>query len=137
MLSLKLRDADQSDAWRIATLHAASWRNAYRGMLSDEYLDGDLLGERSRIWIERLTAPMPRQRVLLAEIGDQLAGFACAFGSDDPQLGTLLDNLHVLPEFQRQGIGARLMSEIAFWCDKQSPGEGLFLWVRTIPARDC
>jgi ribosomal protein S18 acetylase RimI-like enzyme len=44
-------------------------------------------------------------------------------------LGTLLDNLHVSREFQRQGIGAKLMSEIASWCKSALPGEGLFLWV--------
>jgi GNAT superfamily N-acetyltransferase len=98
-------------------------------MLSDEYLDGDLLGERTTLWIDRLTDPPANQRVLIAEVNQDMAGFACAFFADDPKLGTLLDNLHVLPEFQRQGIGFRLMSEIAFWCHEQSPGEGLFLWV--------
>ncbi|HJZ82703.1 MAG TPA: GNAT family N-acetyltransferase [Pyrinomonadaceae bacterium] len=126
---MKVRDATLADAPRIAALHAASWRFAYRGMLSDEYLDGDLLAERSPIWVDRLTTPKAKQRVVLAESGNQLAGFACAFGSDDPKLGTLLDNLHVSREFQRRGIGARLMTEIASWCRAELPGEGLCLWV--------
>jgi len=124
-----VRDARQNDASLIAELHAASWRSAYRGMLSDRYLNGDLVRERTRIWIDRLQNPQPKQRVLLAEISGRVAGFVCAYGSNDPQLGTLLDNLHVSQEFQRQGIGARLMREIAFWCDRELAGEGLFLWV--------
>jgi GNAT superfamily N-acetyltransferase len=135
---MKIGDATPEDAARIAELHAASWRTAYRGMLSDTYLDGDLVGERTRLWIERLTNPEPKQRVLIAEIDQELVGFACAYGSNDPQLGTLLDNLHVNQEFQRQGIGTRLMGEIASWCYKQMPGEGLFLWVieRNLLARN-
>ena len=126
---MQVRDATQSDGPRIAALHAASWRLTYRGLLRDEYLDGDLVVERNRLWAERLAAPEPRQRIVLAEVGPQLAGFACAFGSADPEMGTMLDNLHVGYEFQRQGIGARLMSDIVSWCRAEVPEEGLFLWV--------
>lgn len=126
---MRFRDATLADAPRVAALHAASWRRAYRGMLSDEYLDGDLESERTSLWVDRLTAPQPRQRVVVAEISDQLAGFACAFGLEDPDLGTLLDNLHVRHEFQHQGIGAKLVTQIASWCEAELSGEGLFLWV--------
>ena len=36
---LTLREGTEHDAAAIAQLHADSWRSAYRGMLSDEYLD--------------------------------------------------------------------------------------------------
>ena len=38
----------------IATLHAASWMSAYRGLLSDEYLDNDLEGERKKYWLKKM-----------------------------------------------------------------------------------
>lgn len=106
-------------------------------MLSDEYLDTDLESDRTRLWVERLTTPKPNQRVVLAEVSDQLAGFACAFGSEDPDLGTLLDNLHVRHDFQRQGIGTKLMTQVASRCQEDFAGEGLFLWVLkpNLPAR--
>ena len=126
---MRFRDATLADAPGIAALHAASWRRAYRGMLSDEYLDNDLEADRTSVWIGRLSTPNPKQRVVLAEVSDQLAGFACAFGSEDPDLGTLLYNLHVGHDFQKQGIGARLMMQIALWCQAEFAGEGLFLWV--------
>jgi GNAT superfamily N-acetyltransferase len=126
---MRFRDVTLADAPRIAALHAASWRRAYRGMLTDEYLDTDLESDRTRVWIERLSTPNPKQRVVLAEISEQLAGFACAFGSADPDLGTLLDNLHVRQDFQQQGVGASLMLQIASWCQTKFAGEGLFLWV--------
>ena len=40
---IALRQAEASDADVIARLHAASWREHYRGMLADAYLDGDLV----------------------------------------------------------------------------------------------
>jgi ribosomal protein S18 acetylase RimI-like enzyme len=134
---MKIREATESDTHRIAALHAASWRDSYRGMLSDEFLDGDLVADRAEVWIERLTSPIPNQRIVLAETGKQLVGFACAFGSTDSKLGTLLDNLHVARDFQRQGIGVKLLSEIVTWCQTELPGEGLFLWVleKNQPAR--
>ena len=126
---MRFRDASVADAPHIAALHTASWRRAYRGMLSDEYLDTDLESDRTSVSVGRLTTPKPKQRVVLAESSDQLAGFACAFGSEDPDLGTLLDNLHVRHDFQHQGVGAKLMLQIASWCQKEFAGEGLFLWV--------
>ena len=39
---MHLRTANQSDIQAIASLHAASWRHAYRGALSDAYLAGDI-----------------------------------------------------------------------------------------------
>lgn len=126
---MKFRDATLADAPGIAALHAASWRRAYRGMLSDEYLDNNLEADRTSVWIGRLSTPNPKERVVLAEVSDQIAGFACAFASEDPDLGTLLDNLHVSHDFQRQGIGARLMMQIGSWCQTEFAGEGLFLWV--------
>ena len=132
---LEIRIADATDAQRIAILHATSWRLSYRGMLSDTYLDGVLINERTHLWVERLTTPQRKLRVVLAEVGDRLAGFACAFGSQDLRFGTLLDNLHVSSDFQQQGIGTRLMREIVTWCQAELPGEGLFLWVLEANAR--
>ena len=86
---MRFRDATLADAPGIAALHAASWRRAYRGMLSDEYLDNDLEADRTSVWIGRLTTPNPNQRVVLAEVSDQLAGFACAFGLGRSGFGDL------------------------------------------------
>jgi len=127
---MKVRVATTADAQQIAELHVESWRSAYRGMFSDAYLDSDeFRQERSVLWSKRLGHPEPNQLVLIAEIDDQLVGFACAFGSADQHLGTLLDNLHVRHEYQGRGIGAELMSEVAKWCSAELSGEGIFLWV--------
>ncbi len=123
-----LREATPTDAGAIARLHTDSWRRTYRGAFSDEYLDGDIDSERLAVWAERLTSPPDSQFTLLATKGDQLLGFACSFGAEDPTWGTLVDNLHVAPEGSGKGLGRRLLADSALWAEQHHPG-GFYLWV--------
>jgi GNAT superfamily N-acetyltransferase len=126
---LPIRIATRADAGAIAELHALSWRTAYRGSLSDAYLAGDIVADRLNVWTQRLEAPSANQYVAVLVEAEQLLGFACAQGGYDPQRGTLLENIHVRPELKRQGIGKRLIADVAAWCATERSGEGLYLWV--------
>lgn len=126
---MRIREALKSDAEDIARLHAASWRTAYRGALSDAYLDGPIEAERANLWRGRLEQPAGNQFVVVAESGGQMVGFACAYGGEHQRWGTFLDNLHVTPELKRRGIGAQLMDSVAAWSAKFHPGQGIYLWV--------
>lgn len=126
---MRIRNALESDAGAIARLHAASWRTAYRGALSDAYLDGPIEAERAAVWQARLARPADNQYLVVAESGGRIVGFACAYGGHDPQWGVFVDNLHVQPDLKRQGIGAQLMGSVAAWAGKACPGQGLYLWV--------
>ncbi len=72
----QFREAGPSDAKIIAQLHARSWRGTYRGVLRDEYLDGDILTERLATWEQRLASSDGRQLALLALDEDDPLGFA-------------------------------------------------------------
>jgi GNAT superfamily N-acetyltransferase len=126
---VRFREATRADAVAVAKLHAESWRVHYRGAYRDEYLDGEVLEDRLRVWEERLSTPPPNQFVVLAEEDKDLVGFACVYGGRDQTWGSLLDNLHIRPEHQRRGIGAQLMSEVAAWCRANYADCGLYLWV--------
>ena len=126
---MKIREATGADALAIAKLHADSWRAHYRGAYRDDYLDGDVVADRRKVWTNQLSAPPENQYVILAEENGELVGFACAFGADDPVWGTLLDNIHVQTNRQRSGIGAALLAQIAAWCRQHYPHCGLYLWV--------
>lgn len=52
------REATALDADAIAVLHAESWRRAYRGHLSDAYLDGPIFKDRTSVWRGRFQ-PVP------------------------------------------------------------------------------
>ena len=124
-----LRLARPSDAKAIAALHAASWQRAYRGILSDAYLDRDILADRKAVWEERFGQPSPRQHVIVADDGGPLLGFACVYLDEDPIWGSLLDNIHVDRRAQRRGLGTQLLREIGGVCASSAAGSGLFLSV--------
>jgi ribosomal protein S18 acetylase RimI-like enzyme len=57
----------------------------------------------------------PANYLIIAEFGERLAGFVLAYRIDRldrPQGQLFVYEVAVLPEFQRQGIGTRLMEEI-------------------------
>lgn len=127
--TVEYRPARLEDAEAIARLHADSWRRAYRGMYSDEFLDGDLVGERLSVWRGRFEEADPQQFVLLATENDRLIGFVCAYGAFDEQWGSLIDNLHVSIDARRRGIATALMRAAGEWCLSVFPNVGVYLWV--------
>jgi GNAT superfamily N-acetyltransferase len=125
-----LRDATEHDSAAIARLHADSWRSAYRGILSDEYLDNRAHSERAALWQARFSEKATKPFfVILAEIDGRLGGFACVFPNWDPTFGSFLDNLHVTPERTGQGIGRLLLNDAARRLVADGTGGGLYLWV--------
>jgi len=124
-----IREAATADAPGIAALHAESWSAFYRGAFADEYLNGPVVDDRTKVWQGRVSDPAPNQHVIVAEDGGTIVGFACAYGADDEQWGTLLDNLHVRASLQGGGIGEGLVREIARWSLETQPEIGLYLGV--------
>jgi len=124
-----IRTALQSDCAAIAELHASSWRSAYRGALSDEYLAGDVEQDRRQLWESRLTEPPKHQHVYVAADGDRLIGFACLYGNENAKLGSFLNNIHVSQAAQGRGIGASLLHATAELCTQLYSEVGLYLSV--------
>jgi ribosomal protein S18 acetylase RimI-like enzyme len=131
---IEYRTATARDAEPIARLHARSWRESYRGAFRDEFLDGDLPGERLRVWRERLDRPADNQLVQLAVDGADLVGFLCAYGAHDPNWGSFVDNLHVAGAHKRNGIGCSLMRQAGAWLAPRYPDLEVYLWVLEVNA---
>ena len=124
-----IRRVRAQDAFVLASIHAASWRSAYRGMLRDDFLDGDLIQNRLSLWTKRLTPIPPGHFGCVAHKADEPAGFAFAFGAHDPEWGTQVDNLHVLPKERGRGLGKQLLLDLVMQANLTYPGVGLYLWV--------
>ena len=125
-----VRDATPSDAGAIAQLHALSWRSAYRGILSDEYLDNFADDDRRMAWRMRFRqVPEGPWLLRLAVEGERTVGFMCVILDADERWGALLDNLHVSPEMKGRGLGRMLMAQAVDWVLDQRPSCGLHLWV--------
>lgn len=128
MTSLRLRPAGADDADQVALLHADSWRRHYRGAYADAFLDGDVAADRRAVWRERLRAPAATATIL-AEHDDRLVGFIHVMLDDDPRWGSLVDNLHVVHDQHRTGVGTRLLAGAARAVVERATGAGMFLWV--------
>jgi len=126
---IELRRAVFADYPAIAALHADSWRQHYRGIFSDHWLDTEVENNRSAVWRERLSKPAGNQHVTIAFTGETATGFACLFLDHDPVFGSLLDNLHVTKNFQRAGIGRQLMRDCAAFIFEKSSKNNMYLWV--------
>lgn len=109
--ALALRPITPDDAALIARLHTESWRSAYRGILLDAFLDGDLLAERERTWHERLTTGFGVGWVV--ERDGAAAGFTFVRRERDVRWGLWVDNLHVRPALKGRGTGRVLLGAVA------------------------
>ena len=123
------RKAKTNEAEAIAHLHAQSWQVAYKGILSDAFLQNDVLNDRLEFWQSRFENPQKNEFIYVAVEGNTLQGFVCVYGNDDERWGSLIDNLHVLPALKGQGIGQILMQKAAKWASKNYPNVGLYLLV--------
>jgi GNAT superfamily N-acetyltransferase len=112
-----IRGATTADLPAIAEIHAMSWRAAYRGILADAFLDGDLLEDRKTRWSEIAERIGPRDNLLIATEGKDAIGFiagwtSSALGCDDGY-GLFIDNLHVRPDLRGNRYGEHLLRALA------------------------
>ena len=100
-MSVRIRRARPSDGPAIGRVHVASWREAYRGLVSDERLAGLDPVKRGVKWRARVVAG---GRVWVAA-GGEIAGFA----DTDPRRteGTLatIGCFYLHPSHWRRGVG--------------------------------
>ncbi|MFN8063129.1 MAG: GNAT family N-acetyltransferase, partial [Vicinamibacterales bacterium] len=117
------------DVLPVAQVHLESWRSAYRGILSDAYLDGEAEAERRQHWHARFAAGDRHQFGRLAEHAGRTVGFAFVIRDDEPAPVNLLDNLHVVPDARGLGIGRLLLGAVADELHVRGWDGGLSLWV--------
>ncbi|WP_433673101.1 N-acetyltransferase family protein [Nocardia sp. CA-136227] len=126
-MTIRIRPGLASDADAVATLHTASWRTAYVGIMPGAYLDGALAADHKAMWLSRLTAEVAPGSLFVAESGSELLGFI--YLALQPDGRVLIDNLHVGPALKRGGIGTRLLRHGFEWAAAEFPGHPVYLEV--------
>ena len=104
---MQIRPAGPDDRTAIAALQAASWRDSYRCLLSDSYLDHKVSDDLLRHW--HAVELRSEDVVLVAEEAGTAVGFIAVWCDGEP----LIDNLHVLPNQRSKGTGRKLMQAAA------------------------
>jgi GNAT superfamily N-acetyltransferase len=126
---LELRVAGPEDALDVAAVHVRSWQSAYRGLLSDAYLDSLRPEERAARYTFGATGvDVPVTTVAIEE------GSICGFvttgpcrDDDAPEKGEVLA-LYVDPPAWGSGIGRRLLADARARLVRAGFGEAV-LWV--------
>jgi ribosomal protein S18 acetylase RimI-like enzyme len=114
------RTATVDDAAMLASMHVASWRETYVGMLPDAMLAALSVDRRTAMWEQILReAAAPGSTIVhLAVIDGKLAGFGSCGGQRNENLKLKGFNgeigaIYVLQAFQRRGLGSRLLRTMA------------------------
>lgn len=107
---MMVRSAVPADAVGAGRVHAAAWRDAYVGILSDEWIAAISDDERIARWEQILGEPNAAQQ-WVADLDGQVVGFAASGPprEADPVRELELWSIHVLPSHYRRGIGTALM----------------------------
>jgi len=130
-----IRTARPEDVDSIAALHVASWRWAYRGLLSDDVLEALSVEDRAAMWADLLADD--DVAVLVAERDGVLEGFASAGASrdEDAMRGTgEVAAIYLAESAAGSGLGRELFERIQVELRRRGFTRGT-LWVLETNAR--
>jgi ribosomal protein S18 acetylase RimI-like enzyme len=109
-MTVRIREAEPKDAEAIAGVHVRSWQAAYRGQLTDDYLDGLSVQERVEQHRGALASPGDR-RTWVVDEGGRVVGFAVTGPSQDADADERTGELYAIylePDRFGSGIGKTL-----------------------------
>ncbi|WP_457963198.1 GNAT family N-acetyltransferase [Arthrobacter sp. D1-29] len=130
-INFDVRRAEPADAPGMARVHVDTWRETYRGLMSDAVLDDPtLLSWRQKFWTAALTDPKYSQNtVAVASHEGMLIGIAMSGPSlDGAKEPRQLYLLYAYTEFHGSGVGAALLNAVlnptapaALWVAEPNP----------------
>jgi GNAT superfamily N-acetyltransferase len=127
----RIREAVPKDARAIAEIHVRSWQAAYRGQLTDDYLDGLTVDDRLEQHRRSLEEPRAGWKTWVADDEGSPVGFAVTGPSEDADAGERTAELYAIyldPEQVGTGLGRRLFEHAVE--DLRSRGfDTVTLWV--------
>lgn len=107
-----IRKAIQEDALAIATVHVNSWKETYRGIICQEFLESLKIEERLKLWEEILSQSTDATPVFVAvNSTNEIIGFA-SFGSERTKKFSAdceLYAIYILDSYKRRKIGLELL----------------------------
>lgn len=113
---MKIRKAKFSDSEQIALIHINCWRTSYRNIVPDEVLDKKLSLERSmKNWENTLKHYSDLIFLVVENDSGKVIGF-CSGGKNreiekTPQFAGELMAIYILKQYQKKGIGRKLVRE--------------------------
>lgn len=132
-MELIIRKAVPQDVKGIAKVHVDSWKTTYPGIVPDEILDGLSYEQKEQKWLSYFSRDISENSLYIAETNtNEIVGFIN--GGKERTRKYQYDGeiycLYILKDFQRLGIGSKLMQTLIN--DFISSGmESALVWVLT------
>lgn len=108
--NISFREAAVTDCMAVAKVHVQSWKESFRGLLPQAFLEKMSVEKRAKAFEKGFTAES--YRMYVAEAQERgIVGFA-DFGEPRENIGyeAELYAIYLLPEFQRRSIGKKLFN---------------------------
>lgn len=124
-----IRPASVDDAEHIAAVHIASWREAYTGVVPQEYLDNLDVASRTEVWRRTFADLDHATSVWVAQEDDEILGFASLGPSHDEDADrTTMEiySIYLEPSAWGRGVARELMRTVV---GALPPGAAVTLWV--------
>ena len=126
---LLIRPATITDIALITKVHTASWKSAYKNILSKEYLENEVENEKKAHWNQELSHPTSKYNFVLLAIERSVpVGFIGVYDVIDGSYDAFIDNLHIMPDQKGKGVGQKLMAAAAEKLDSFNK-KSVYLWV--------
>lgn len=111
---MKIRRANEHDALGIAKVHITSWKETYKGIVSQHYLDSLKEEDRLKLWEKSLSQKSNASPVFVAINAEQeIVGFA-SFGKERTgkfEADGELYAVYILEGYKRNKLGLKLLVE--------------------------
>jgi ribosomal protein S18 acetylase RimI-like enzyme len=124
------RLAIPGDARTIAEVHVRSWQAAYRGVVTDEFLDSLDVDRRAEM-IEGAIRDESKG-LLVAEQDGHVAGFSMLAASYDEGWGEVLA-IYASPDHWGVGVGYELMAASVEWLQEQGYQRAMLMVLENNP----
>jgi GNAT superfamily N-acetyltransferase len=112
-MAIRIREGVPKDVGAIAGIHVRAWQTAYRGQLTDEYLDGLKIEDRLEMHRGALSSAPPEYRMWVAEEDDRPVGFAVTAKSQDADADERTAEVYAIylePDRVGTGLGRQLFA---------------------------
>lgn len=127
-MNFKIRKITQEDARICAQIHVQSWRETYRGIVPDEYLDSLDVEKRIDLW--KININDNALSIYVAEVENMgVVGFFIASANRSPSFQDFgeICAIYLLKKYHHQGIGRALFNR-AFRVLKERGFKKVSLW---------
>lgn len=110
---MKIRRAVLGDENGIAIVHVKSWQSTYKGIMKDDILNNLSVERREKQWEEAIDA----NKIIYVALNneEQIVGFISGGKSRSTEYAYdgELYAIYILKEYHRQGIGRKLIAQLA------------------------